>query len=144
MVVFREGFETVLFFQALLFDAPAWSVAVGAILGLVIIGVIALVILRWSVRLPLKPFFTVTSALLMILAVSFVGNGLRSLQEAGWVSVTRLDGIPIGYLPALFGLFPTVETVVGQVLVVLLLVVTFAIAKLRSRKTTVAAAGRTA
>ena len=133
MVVFREGFETVLFFQALLFDAPAWAVAVGAVIGFLVIGFVAVVILKFSVKIQLKPFFTWTGILLLILAVSFVGNGLRNLQEAGWVGVTRFDLIPTGLVPSLFGLFPTVETVLGQVLMVAALAVTFAISKVRAR-----------
>lgn len=134
-VVAREGFETVLFIQALAFDAPGWAVATGVALGLAINLSVALLMLRYSVKLPLKPFFTLTSALLLILAVSFVGNGLRNLQEAGMISVNRLDSVPVGFIPSLLGLFPTIETVSGQILVVLLLLTTFLIAKARSRQT---------
>jgi high-affinity iron transporter len=140
VVVFREGFETVLFLQALMFDAPAWAVAVGTVIGALIIVVIAVVILRFSSRLPLKPFFTVTSVLMLILAVSFVGNGLRNLQEAGLIGVTRFDLIPTGLLPSLVGLFPTLETVLGQVAVLALLALTFTLAKLRTRSNTPPAA----
>lgn len=133
MVVFREGFETVLFFQALLFDAPAWAVAVGALIGAIIIGAIAFIMLRYSVRIPLKPFFTWTGILLLILAVSFVGNGVRNLQEAGWIGVSRLDIIPSGSIPALLGLFPTVQTTAAQIFVLLALATTFIISKMRAK-----------
>ena len=133
MVVFREGFETVLFFQALLFDAPAWAVLVGVVIGVLVIGFIAVFILKFSVKIQLKPFFTWTGILMLILAIAFVGIGLRNLQEAGWVGVTRFDLIPTGLVPALLGLFPTVETVLGQVFVVTALAVTFVISKLRTK-----------
>jgi len=133
MVVFREGFETVLFFQALLFDAPAWAVALGAVLGALVIGAVAFIMLRFSVKIPLKPFFTWTGILLLIMAVSFVGNGVRNLQEAGWIGVSRLDLIPTGLLPALLGLFPTVQTTAAQLFVLIALGMTFAISKLRAR-----------
>ena len=133
MVVFREGFETVLFFQALLFDAPVWAVAVGAALGALVIGIVAYIMLRFSVKIPLKPFFTWTGILLLILAITFVGNGVRNLQEAGWVGVSRLDWIPTGSVAALFGLYPTVQTTAAQIFVLIALAVTFAISKLRAR-----------
>ena len=119
MIVFREGFETVLFFQALLADSPPWAVAVGAALGCALIGAVAWAVLKLGVKLPLKPFFTVTSLLLLVMAVSFVGNGVRNLQEAGLVSVTRLEGIPLGLVPSLLGLFPTYETVMAQLLLLI-------------------------
>jgi high-affinity iron transporter len=134
LIVFREGFETALFFEALLADSPAWAVGVGALLGCAIIAVIAALILRYSVRLPLKPFFTVTSALLMLMALSFVGNGVRNLQEAGLVGVSRLESVPIGLLPSLIGLFPTYETVLAQLALLLVLGATFLIAKARATK----------
>jgi high-affinity iron transporter len=133
MVVFREGFETVLFFQALLFDAPAWAVLVGLVIGLALIVALGVLVLRFSARLPLRLFFTVTSALMLILAVAFVGNGLRNLQEAGLIGVTRFDIIPVGFVPSLIGLFPTLETVLGQVTVLALLALTFTLAKVRAR-----------
>ena len=136
MVVFREGFETVLFFQALLFDAPAWAVVVGLVIGLSVTGTVAVVILKLVGKVRLRPFFTWTGILMLILAISFVGNGLRNLQEAGWVGVTRFDLIPTGLVPSLLGLSPTVETTMGQVLVVVGLAVTFAISKMRGQANT--------
>ena len=134
LIVFREGFETALFFEALLADSPAWAVGVGALIGFACIGAIAALILRYSVRLPLKPFFSATSALLLIMALSFVGNGVRNLQEAGLVGVSRLESVPIGLLPSLLGLFPTYETVLAQVALMLVLGATFLIARAKATK----------
>ena len=132
MVVFREVFETVLFFQALTFDAPTWAVLAGLVIGTVILGVLTTVVLRFSAQLPLKPFFAVTGILMLILAVSFVGNGLRNLQEAGLIGVTRFDLIPTGLIPTMLGLFPTLETVLGQLVMLLLLAITIVYAKWRA------------
>jgi high-affinity iron transporter len=108
-------------------------VAAGIAAGFVVVGGIAFAVLRLSVRLPLKPLFAVTGAMMLILAIGFVGNGIRNLQEAGWVSVTRLDGVPSGLIPALLGLWPTQQTVLAQLIVLCLLLTFFLIAKLRSR-----------
>ncbi len=134
-VVYREGFETVLFYQALLFDAQASSVWIGFIIGSVIIFAVAYAILKMSKRLPLKPFFTVTGLLLMLLAFNFMGSGIRELQEAGIVSAHLLTWIPENLiLMELFGIFPTLETTLAQVLFLLVLVGTFSFSLWRGKQ----------
>ncbi|MEM7346951.1 MAG: FTR1 family protein, partial [Chloroflexota bacterium] len=126
-VVYREGFETVLFYQALLFDAEVTPVLVGFIIGLVIIVIVAYFILQMSRRIPLKPFFTGTGILLLLLAFSLTGKGVRELQEAGVVTATLLSWIPENLiLIELFGIFPTVETTVAQALLLTAIIITFA------------------
>ncbi|MEM7125955.1 MAG: FTR1 family protein [Chloroflexota bacterium] len=125
-VVFREGFETVLFYQTLLFDSEVQPVVIGFLTGLVVILVVAYLILQMSVRLPLKPFFTVTTILLLTMAFNFMGKGIRGLQEAGYVSTTWLSWVPENLLLIeLFGIYPTVETTLAQVGFVLLVLGTF-------------------
>lgn len=133
-VVYREGFETVLFYQALLFDAnPLWVLG-GFVVGVIIIVGVAYAILHLGQRLPLKPFFTVTGVLLLLLAFSFTGSGIRELQEAGLVSVTLLPIVPENLLlMELFGMFPTVETTLAQLLFVVALAATFALSFWRGR-----------
>ena len=125
-VVFREGLETVLFYQALLIDAEATPVLLGFVVGLVIILAIAWVMLRLSRRIPIRPLFTVTTVLLLMLAFSFTGAGVRELQEASVFSTTLLPWFPENLLLMQFlGLYPTVETLLAQGLFCLLIVLTF-------------------
>lgn len=134
-VVYREGFETVLFYQALAFDAQASSIWLGFIIGLVIIFAVAYAILKMSKRLPLKPFFTVTGLLLMLLAFNFMGAGIRELQEAGIISAHLLTWIPENLiLMELFGIFPTLETTLAQVLFLIVLIATFSYSLWRKKK----------
>jgi len=134
-VVYREGFETVLFYQALLFDAdPLWVLG-GFVLGLAIILVVAYAILHLGQRLPLKPFFTVTGLLLLVLAFSFTGSGIRELQEAGVVSVTLLPIVPENLLlMEILGIYPTVETTLAQGFFLAALVFTFALSFWRGQQ----------
>ena len=67
--VYREGFETVLFYQALLFDAGYASVLMGALPGALVIGAIGVGIIRMGVKLPLRKVFAVTNAILLYLFV---------------------------------------------------------------------------
>jgi high-affinity iron transporter len=83
----------------------------GIVVGAAILAVVYLAIERYGVRLPLKPFFIGTSALLYVMAFSFAGKGVAELQEAGVISITPLDWLPS--LPAL-GMFPTYQTFLTQ------------------------------
>lgn len=134
-VVYREGFETVLFYQALLFDAGPRPVWLGFVVGTVIILGVAYVILTMSKQLPLKPFFSITGLLLLILAFNFTGAGIRELQEAGVVSATLLSWMPENLLlMELFGIFPTVETTLAQFLFLVLIVMTFAYSRWQGQR----------
>jgi high-affinity iron transporter len=116
LAVYREGFETVLFYAALVASADGSASALGAIVSGMLAGAIVLAgvyaaMQRWGVRLPLKPFFAVTSALLYLMAFSFAGQGIAELQEAGVIDATPLAWVPS--VPAL-GIFPTFQTLAGQ------------------------------
>jgi high-affinity iron transporter len=116
LAVYREGFETVLFYAALMASADGSAAALAAIASGVLAGAILLAgvyvaMQRWGVRLPLKSFFAVTSALLYLMAFSFAGQGVAELQAAGVIDATPLAWVPS--VPAL-GIFPTFQTLAGQ------------------------------
>ncbi len=119
LAVYREGLETVLFYAALFTSSGGHAAAVAGIVGGMVVGGAALALLylliaRYGVRLPLRPFFGATSALLYLMAFSFAGQGVAELQEAGLVSATPLEWLPS--LPVL-GVFPTMQTLVTQAFV---------------------------
>jgi len=120
LAVYREGFETVLFYKALFVSATgagAMPVAAGLLMGLLVLAVVYYAIDRFGVRLPLKPFFAVTSAFLYYMAFVFAGKGVAELQEGGTIGTTVAAWAP--RIPAL-GIYPTVESLAAQgVLVVL-------------------------
>jgi high-affinity iron transporter len=124
LAVYREGFETILFYKALLVSGGSgggtfWPVTSGVLAGSAILAVVYVAITRWGVKLPLKPFFAVTSAFLYYTAFVFAGKGIAELQAGGVVGTSVLPGWP--RLPAL-GIYPTVETLLAQgVLLVLAL-----------------------
>lgn len=113
LAVYREGIETVLFYQALIASAPT---DLGAVIGGFAVGAIALALVyvgfvRFGLRIPVRHFFLGSSGLLYCLAIVFAGQGVAELQEGGWISVTPVAGIP---RLDLVGLYPTVETLLAQ------------------------------
>ena len=123
LAVYREGFETVLFYKALFVAGTAGGTMpiVGGILaGSVVLVGVYIAINRFGVRLPLKPFFAVTSAFLYYMAFVFAGKGVAELQEGGLVGTTVLSWAP--RIPAL-GIYPTAESLGAQGLLLLLALV---------------------
>jgi high-affinity iron transporter len=132
LAVFREGAETILFYQALLAGNTTYvnMVWLGFGIGAAALVIIYILIRILSLRLPLKPFFLGTSILLFVMSVSFVGSGIKELQEAGVVPVTML---PFGFTVDILGIYPTLQTLVPQALFLALTIGTF-VFQLRKNK----------
>ena len=117
--IYREGFETVLFYQALLLDASGAAVLAGFAPGLALIVLVGALVIRLGVRLPLKQLFGVTNAILLWLALVFLGKGIYNLQEAGVFAPTPLRWLPDHpALHQLLGFHPLLETVLAQLALV--------------------------
>ena len=121
LAVYREIFEVVLFYEALWVQAgDAGHTAIWGGIGCatVLLAGAGWGIFKYSVRLPLGPFFSAMSLLLALLAVVFAGQGIAALQEAGFVGAT-----PVAFfsLP-LLGIHPRLETLGAQALVAALIV----------------------
>ena len=122
LAVYREGVETVLFYKALMVAGPAGGsvlpVVAGIILASVVLGVVYVLINRFGVKLPLKPFFAVTSAFLYYMAFVFVGKGIAELQGGGVIPITVVSWAP--QIERL-GMYRTVESLAAQAVLLLLL-----------------------
>lgn len=113
IAVYREVFETILFYQALWVqaDGPAQGMLISGFgSGVVVLAVLSWLILRYSTRLPLRQFFSATSIFMFVLAIVFAGKGIAALQEAGKlpidpVSFPRID---------LLGIYPNMQGLVLQ------------------------------
>jgi high-affinity iron transporter len=123
LAVYREGFETVLFYKALAVSGGTpgtvtWlPILVGILAGSAVLAVVYVAINRFGVRLPLKPFFGVTGTLLYYMAFVFAGKGIAELQESGAIGLTPLDWAP--RIPVM-GIYPTAESLGVQGILLLL------------------------
>jgi len=124
--VYREGFETVLFYQALLFDTSPAAMLAGFAPGLLLITTVGAAIIRLGVRLPLRQLFAATNAVLAFLAFTFAGKGVYSLQEAGVFAPHAISWMPDHQaLRQILGVYPLVETTLAQAVLLGLLLGTF-------------------
>jgi high-affinity iron transporter len=124
IVVYREAFETILFYAALWTQGSGGTILAGALSACAALAVVAWVMLRYSRRLPIGKFFTYSSWLMAVLTVVLAGKGIAALQEAGMVSIAPLRSVP---RISLVGLFPTTQTVAAQVLMIAALAIGFAL-----------------
>jgi FTR1 family protein len=122
LAVYREGVETVLFYRALIGGAPAGDLMVptGFAAGLAALAAVWVAMSRLGVRVPIRPFFLLTGGFLYLMAIVFAGRGVCELQEAGVVGLTPVAGAP--RIPVL-GVFPSVETLLAQGILVAALLV---------------------
>ena len=119
IAVYREVFESILFYQALWVQADengrVMTIA-GLLVGTVVLAVLAILIVRFSSRLPLRQFFNATGALMLILAIVFAGKGIAALQEAGLLPATLIHFPRI----ELLGVYPNAQGVMVQTLLLLM------------------------
>ena len=119
--VYREGFETVLFYQAILSFSKymEWYVIAGMISGLAVIIGVALVVRKLGKKLPLRVLFGLTMGIGAYMSIAFMGNAIREFQELGWISTTHLIGIVPRLdinLATMTGIHPTLESIVAQII----------------------------
>ncbi len=123
LAVIRESGETIVFFQALTAgateSAERHAVFAGVVVGAAALALVFWVLTRAAYRIPLGKFFSLTSILLYALAVVFIGQGVASWQEANIIPASFISHVP--QIPAI-GLFPTIESLGAQLVLILLAV----------------------
>jgi high-affinity iron transporter len=135
VAVYREVFETILFFVALSAQGNVGALVGGGAVGLALLAAIAVAMFRFSARLPIGKFFAYSSALIAVLAVVLAGKGIAAIQEAGLLGVTPLAGAP---RIEILGLYPTLEGLGAQAATLAALLLGFAWNRRESRRLAVA------
>ena len=132
--VFREGAEVVLFYQPMLSEGNPGMVWAGFGAGCVLLVFIYLAITKLSIRLPIKVFFTATSILMAVMCVSFLGSGIKELAEGNVFDLSlNVPGVPENDVIQIFGIYPWLETLVPQLILSIILLVTFLVAHYRGK-----------
>jgi high-affinity iron transporter len=134
--VYREGFETVLFLQAIVLEAGAGLVLVGVAIGLAATLAVGFLTIRLQRRLPHKKMLVATGLLILWVLVVMVGTTVQTLQVVGWVPVTPVEGLQLPYWAGLWlGVFPTWEGLLAQGAAIVFVLGSYVLAEqLRKRK----------
>jgi high-affinity iron transporter len=114
--MYREGFETVLFLQALVLDAGSAVVFQGIAVGLVAVAVVGFLAFSLQRRLPYMHMLIATGVLIGLVLVTMVGGTVRTMQAVGWLPISPLYGFqPPYWLGLWFGVHPTWQGIAAQV-----------------------------
>ncbi|MGE7942602.1 FTR1 family iron permease [Lysinibacillus xylanilyticus] len=119
--VFREGAETLVFYAGIAPKMETTQFVLGIVVALLVLTIFAFVLFKASGKIPVYKFFAVATVLIYALAFKIIGVSLHTLQLRDAVSTTIVDGLPV---ISFIGFYPTVETMIGQAILLVLVVVT--------------------
>jgi high-affinity iron transporter len=136
--VYREGFETVLFLQAMTLEAGALTVLQGVALGFAGVVAVYVLVVALERRLPHKKMLVATGLLITWVLVVMVGTTVQTMQKVGWVGVTPIEGLELPYWAGLWlGLYPTRQGIGAQLAAALLVIGSYVAAEVvRKRRRT--------
>ena len=137
LAVFREGAETVIFYESIYsMSQDAHGMWVGGLAAAAVLIVIFLILRFTSVKIPIGPFFLVTSIVMAALVVIFAGGGIHALIEGDLIEGTYLSTVPTNDW---IGLYPYVETITAQVIAAIAVVVLFVVGFIKKHRMKLAA-----
>lgn len=119
--VFREGAETLVFYAGIAPKMETLHFVLGIVVALLLLAIFAFAIFKASGKVPIHKFFAVATVLIYVLAFKIIGGSLHTLQLRDKVSTTIVDGLPVVNI---IGFYPTVETMIGQAILLMLVVIT--------------------
>ncbi|AJC86640.1 ferrirhodotorulic acid transporter inner membrane protein [Campylobacter sp. RM16704] len=136
LAVYREGAETILFYQALLFDAKTSAdysfIFIGLASGLIILIILYYLLKAGALKIPVKQFFYITSYIIFYMVFVFTGKGIGELIEAKVITPSLL---PFNFEGILWlGIYPYYESIIPQFMVLILLIMGIFITKQISNK----------
>ncbi|WP_144529856.1 FTR1 family protein [Peribacillus simplex] len=130
LAVFREGTETVLFFIGMAASIKLVSLLLGIAIGLLILVIVSYLILKVGLKIPMRPFFLVSSILMFYLCIKFAGMGIHGLQLAGLLPATQAPIPSIDF----FGVYSTWESIIPQVTLLIIAVIAALLNKRKDSK----------
>src|SRR5947208_2171688 len=123
--LYREGVEVVLFLQSYNLRLGGGVVMKGALLGLLLTGMVAVLTFILQQRLPYRKMLITTGILLGVVLLVMVGEQAQEMQLAHWIPTTPIQSLANFIPPWLnlwFAVFPTYETITAQLLAAILVV----------------------
>lgn len=127
--VFREGAETIIFYTGITPYISLMQLISGVLLAIVILVIVGFVIIKYSVKIPIGLFFKTATILIYFLAFKILGISIHALQISNVIPTSTVEGFPfVDWI----GLYPTWETSISQV--ILLIVIMFIVFFMKKRE----------
>ncbi|MEC1585563.1 ferrous ion permease EfeU [Bacillus spizizenii] len=120
LAVVREGLETVIFFIGLVGKLPLTELIGGTAAGLIVLVIVGVLMIKLGMRIPLKPFFLLSMAVVLYMCVKFLGTGVHSLQLAGILPSDAESWLPS---VSVLGIYPSVYSTIPQLLILFFLLI---------------------
>lgn len=120
LAVVREGLETVIFYIGLVGKLPLTELIGGTAAGLIVLVIVGVLLIKLGLRIPLKPFFLLSMAVVLYMCVKFLGTGVHSLQLAGILPSDAESWLPS---VSVLGIYPSVYSTIPQMLILLFLLI---------------------
>ena len=114
--VFREGAETIIFYVGIAPNMPLFDFSFGIFIALVILAVVAFILFKMSTRIQVHKFFFVATIFIYVLAFKIIGSSIHTLQLTNILPTTVIHQLPVINQ---IGFYPTVETMAGQLILIL-------------------------
>ena len=118
--IFREGAETIIFYVGMAPSISFGKMLVGILIAVGILSVFAFLFIRYSTKIAVRPFFKIATILIYLIAFKILGISIHALQLTDLIQTTQMP------LPILdwAGFYPTLETMLPQLLLLLIFFVT--------------------
>jgi high-affinity iron transporter len=132
--LYREGFEVVLFLQSYYLQMGGTIVLVGGLLGILLSGLVAVLTFVAHSRLPYRKLLISTGVMLGFVLLIMVGEQAQEMQLANWIPTTKigvLESVTPDWMGVWFAVYPTVETLVAQLLAAILVIGSYYAARRR-------------
>ncbi len=132
LAVLREGAETVIFYESIYsMNQDARGMWIGGVAAAVALLIVFFVLRFTSVKIPIGPFFLVTSILMAVLVVIFAGGGIHALIEGDLIEGTYVNGVPTNDW---LGFYPYAETIGAQITAGVAVVTLFAVGLVKKNR----------
>lgn len=124
--VFREGAETIIFYLGIVGKISTWSLILGIIVASVILALIAIFFNQITKWIRIHRLFFIMSLFIFILAFKILGVSIHTLQILNIVPQHTINHLPF---IDLIGFYPTYETLIPQLALVILVVIYYTMSK---------------
>lgn len=115
--VFREGAETILFYAGILPKIEMFDFLLGIVIALVILVIVAVVLFKLTIKIPIHKFFFVATIMIYVLAFKIIGTSIHTLQLTDVLPTTVVHNLPV---VSVIGFYPTIESMIGQAILLII------------------------